>query len=233
MKDLLKTLKSTMNNTPPEYCEGTDKYAVLIDPGHGGVIDGKYVTAPNKMAIHDGWEFWEGLYNRALAWYFAYLLFLDRRKYAILVPGNLDISLRVRVNRANMLAKNPILNGAKVYLHSIHGNYFGLRSVNGVEVYTSPGYTPSDPIATIYFEELTKLGWNMRAGFNEDLQNDPDKEAKFTILTDTNMPAILTETGFYSNPEQARNMCDPYIIYRIATLFRNAHAKVCTLNLVP
>ena len=34
---------------------------------------------------------------------------------------------------------------------------------------------------------------------------DVDKEANYTVLTDTHMPAILTESFFYDNEEECKN----------------------------
>ena len=44
------------------------KFKYLISSGHGGMIDGKYVTAPNKMfTFPDGFVFYEGVFNRLVA----------------------------------------------------------------------------------------------------------------------------------------------------------------------
>ena len=43
------------------------KYTWLIDAGHGGFMDGEYVTAPAKMYEHSPEEiFYEGVFNRQI-----------------------------------------------------------------------------------------------------------------------------------------------------------------------
>ena len=39
---------------------------------------------------------------------------------------------------------------------------------------------------------------------------DPDKESKFTILTKTRCPAVLTENLFYDNEKECRFMMSDY-----------------------
>jgi N-acetylmuramoyl-L-alanine amidase len=38
----------------------------ILDPGHGGMIDGKYQTFPNKMCDHGDFIFYEGVFNRQI-----------------------------------------------------------------------------------------------------------------------------------------------------------------------
>ncbi len=117
----------------------------------------------------------------------------------ILVPECEDISLEERCKRANELKSDL----PKVVI-SIHGNAAGVESANGYEVFTSPGRTQSDDFATIFYhkaQELTHL--KMRQDFSD---GDPDKESRFYILIHTAMPCILTESGFYTNPNECRRM---------------------------
>lgn len=231
MRELLDFIKNAQKRTPSSH-KGGKGPVVLIDPGHGGVINGKYTTDPRKMFNHGDFVFYEGVYNRALAWYTMTALYQSNMNYAILTPSDLDQPLQWRVDVANAMYNQLKKDDIKCYLHSIHGNAFGLESVTGIEVFTSPGYTKSDPIATIYYRSLAQLGWKMRPGFDEDLQNDPDKEAKFKILVDTKMPALLTETGFYTNKNEAKSMMSLYTIRRISDLFVKSHDEVTLLNLL-
>lgn len=105
MKNLLKTVNSVMKNTPYSYEKGKGPI-MLIDPGHGGVVDGEYLTAPNKMSkFDDGWEFYEGLYNRALAWYTAYYMWQEKQNYCILFQGHVDHDVHTRAEYANTYAE--------------------------------------------------------------------------------------------------------------------------------
>ena len=43
------------------------RYNWLLDNGHGGILDGVYTTAPNKMHIFDdGLTVYEGDFNRKI-----------------------------------------------------------------------------------------------------------------------------------------------------------------------
>lgn len=116
-----------------------------------------------------------------------------------------DVSLTERVNTANRLAKSS--EKPCIYV-SIHADAFSDESANGWSVYTSPGTTKSDGIATILFEKAARefTGEYMRSDKYSD--GDVDKEAKFTVLMDTNMPAILSENFFMTNSSN----CHKYLL---------------------
>ena len=101
------------------------------------------------------------------------------------MPENEDISLSKRVHRANALYRQ----NTDSILVSIHANAAG---GTGYEVFTSPGQTTSDVVATVFFkkteEEFPEEA--MRPAYGD---GDPDKEAKFYVLRKTLGPAILTE----------------------------------------
>ncbi len=85
---------------------------------------------------------------------------------------------------------------------SVHANAGGGR---GWEVWTSPGQTESDVIATVVAEEFVKMfrGHNLR---KDTTDGDIDKESKFYVLVKTKMPAILTENFFMDNPDECINI---------------------------
>jgi N-acetylmuramoyl-L-alanine amidase len=224
---LIEKLKTTL---PSEFeFKPRGSVVELIDMGHGGLIHGEYVTAPNKMYNHGDFTFYEGLWTRTIGFLYAYELSVHELGYKIITECNLDYPLAYRVNKANeYMKKNP---SCKYYYHSIHGNAAGVKSANGIEVYTSPGQTLSDSIATIMFENLqNELGWKMRPDSIGD--GDPDKEARFTVLTETDMPAILTETGFYTNFEECKKMLDYSIMQKIIKAFRLTHETVLNKRLL-
>ena len=194
----------------------------LIDHGHGGIVDDVYTTSPSKMYQHKDFVFYEGVFNRAVAWMYAYKLYQRNLGYCIISSSNHDIRLQTRVNSANYLYYK-YREKYRIYFHSIHGNAFEDTSVRGVEVFTSPGPTPADPLATIFYNHLVDLGWKMRS---DGLDGDPDKEAKLFVLMETQMPALLTETGFYSNEAEAKLMKSSDTIDKIADLFLLAHMEI-------
>jgi N-acetylmuramoyl-L-alanine amidase len=229
MKALLKII-SDIKNQIPSYHYGRDsKIVPLIDPGHGGILDCVYTTAPSKMYVYPEFTFYEGVFNRALAWTYASKLNDLDLPYSIIVSEDDDITVPLRVERANNTMQYLSDHKFKCYYHSIHANAFKTHAASGIEVFTSPGKTKSDPIADIFYNHLSNMGWQMRADM---IDGDKDKEAKFYVLTKTRMPAILTETGFYTNKEQAELMRQPITINVLADLFVAAHLQVIKQKLL-
>lgn len=225
--EVIEHYRGLQQLTPQAWMGGKSDQVMLIDMGHGGMdTKGNYVTAPNKMAKHENYTFYEGAWTRAVGWALASLLGEAQRNYIVLTPGFVDIPLTARVHSIEQLKRHLSQRDKKPYVHSIHGNAYGLESVNGVEVFTSPGNTKADPLATVYYEQLEKLGWRMRPGYGD---GDPDKEARFAMLTGPEshgIPSLLTETGFYTNEAQADEMCDIKTITQIAELMLQADIQI-------
>ena len=172
------------------------KIKVLLDNGHGGIVDGVYQTSGKRSPIWpDGRQLFEGEFNRAIVNRVAKLLDNKNIDNMILVPELTDISLGTRVSRAN----KEYVNDKRCIFLSIHANAGG---GTGFEVFTSPGETKSDKHATIYFDEYKKEFPELKPR-KDTCDGDVDKEAKFTVLTKTKMPSLLIETAFMDtlNPD--------------------------------
>lgn len=165
---------------------------VLLDNGHGGLIDGQYQTAGKRKDWGSGSIIYEGEFNRAIVNGIIQELTFANIKYVNIAPEYWDVSLETRVRRANKYAAR-----SSFYL-SVHSNAGG---GTGSEIFTSPGNTKSDKIATIfgheYIEEFPDR--RFRADFSD---GDLDKEQRFYVLVKTIMPAILTENFFMDNREE-------------------------------
>ena len=174
-------------------------YNYILDAGHGGMIDGEYVTAPKKMFDHGDFLFHEGVWNRRVVKLLHEKLIYSGIESKILVPEEEDINLWERVRRANELH----LNSEKPIIYiSIHANAGGGV---GREIYTSKGQTKSDLVADCFFEALEEVLPDQRQRI--DLSDgDQDKEANFYVLKNTKCPAILTESGFMDNYKEAKWM---------------------------
>lgn len=171
----------------------------IIDNGHGGMINGKYVTAPAKMyTFPDGFKVCEGVFNRSVVAKLAYMLTTEGIPFSLCVPENKDISLTERKRRTNEINLN---RGGNTIFLSVHGNAGG---GTGFEVFTTRGETKSDPIAAVFFDELRKEfpGKRMRSDITD---GDVDKEANFTVLM-CQPPAVLTENLFFDNRSDAELM---------------------------
>ncbi len=182
------------------------KYLWILDNGHGGMIDGVYQTPGKRSPVWpDGTQLFEGEFNRAIVNRLMKKCEDNGIDAVNLVDTPKDISLTERVNTANKLAKSS--QKPCIYV-SIHADAFSDESANGWSVYTSPGTTKSDSIATILFEKAARefTGEYMRSDKYSD--GDVDKEAKFTVLMNTSMPAILSENFFMTNSDN----CHKYLL---------------------
>lgn len=195
------------------------KPIVLLDNGHGKETAGK-----RSPIWSDGSQLFEWEFNRDIVRRIAEKLQADGIPYRVLVPEENDVSLTERARRANEYAKE--FNG-KAYVLSIHANAGG---GTGWEVYTSPGQTPSDAIATVFFEEAGREfvpdGWRMRSDYSD---GDPDKEANFAILTKTTCPAVLTENFFMDTEKDCRFIMSEDGRERISNMHVAAIKRVLTL----
>ena len=176
----------------------------ILDPGHGGIdpASNQYVTPGKRSPIWpDGSVYYEGVGNRNIAQLAGNILKAKGAKVFYTVEPNnwKDVSLTARCTTANQIFKAY----PNAILCSIHSNAASDPKAHGYEAFTSPGQTKSDPVATNWLEEQAKKFPNLRK--RTDLSDgDPDKEAKFTILTETTGRAILIEMMFHTNPTECK-----------------------------
>ena len=188
---------------------------VIIDPGHGGYNQARnqYMTAGKRSPVWPtGWQLYEGCFNRAVSSLLSDRLNEAGINYAFTVhPSDFrDPSLTSRVRSANSYhARN---RGA--VLVSVHGNAARSGSASGFEVFTSPGQTRSDLLATEIYNQVNGRGeMVMRHDF---LDGDADKEARFSVLTRTTCPAVLVECAFMTNEADCLKMIDPHFQAQMA-----------------
>lgn len=167
---------------------------IILDNGHGKETAGK-----RSPIWGDGSQLFEWEFNRDIVRRIAAKLDDLAIGYEILTPETNDVSLTERCRRANEIYRNY---NEKAFLVSVHANAGG---GTGWEVYTSPGETKADAIATVFAEEAQRVfvpdGWRMRFDYAD---GDPDKEAEFYILKHTSCPAILTENFFMDTEKDCR-----------------------------
>ena len=164
----------------------------MIDPGHGGSDPG----AIGPGGTHEC--------DIALA-------------VSLMVAGNFSMPggsdecqlSRYRDHFVDLDARCKIANdwAADAFI-SVHCNAADASSATGFEMWTSPGWTPADPIATSLWESFRERFPSMRARLDAS-DGDPDKESKFRVLVGTKMPAVLVELGFISNPEEEQRLLLP------------------------
>ncbi len=169
---------------------------VLIDNGHGALINGSYQTRGKLKDWGDQGVIYEGEFNRAIVGGIIEQLTFLNIDYVNIAPEYWDVSLQTRVKRANQYPKT------NSFFLSIHSN---AGEGNGTEIFTSLGNTKSDKIATIFGEEYKKEFPNrkLRTDFSD---GDLDKEKQFYVLIKTKMPAILVENFFMDNFKEFKDI---------------------------
>jgi len=162
--------------------ERNPKTLWVLDNGHGEDTPGK-----RSPVWPNGQQLFEYEFNRAIVSKLSKRLEDADIDYHVLVPELEDVSLKERVDRVNKLHKDR-----NCVLVSIHANAGG---GSGFEVFTSPGESYSDSVASIFYE-VFEANFPHQKMRNDLSDGDVDKESLFYVLTKTACPAILLESFF-------------------------------------
>jgi len=193
---------------------------IVLDYGHGGMIDGEYQTAGKQYTFTDYSDYWigEGITNRKTAAYLIrYALEAGVRVWDAVArkewteaPRWTDLEQRDTSLSARVAYANALPQRRAIFL-SLHSNAIGNSSVGpsqsarGVCFFTSVGQTTSDKIATSLndaFKAIVYPDMPIRRGDWSD--GDVDYEAGFYVLKNTASAAVLGEIGFFTNITDAR-----------------------------
>ncbi|AHF06793.1 cell wall hydrolase [Desulfitobacterium metallireducens DSM 15288] len=166
---------------------------MLVDPGHGGPDSG--AIGPNQTYEKDN--------NLAIA--LALKDVLEKAGAKVLLTRDKDVSIVNDYSELNDLqARVDLANNNNVDLFvSIHNDSFGKPEVHG----TSTFYDSRNPKSN----ESLHLANSVQNAFIDiiETQNREVKQAPLYVLGNTNMPAILLETAFISNPYEEARLQNP------------------------
>lgn len=163
---------------------------ILFDPGHGGIIDGVYQTSGKRSPKwKDGRQLFEGEFNRDIVERITIMMDRHGFPWIDVVDTLEDKPLHERTKAANKFFHTVTED---CILCSIHANAGG---GTGHETFTSPGLTDSDAFAEVIIKHLVEGFPELRLR-KDTKDGDNDKEAKFWMVTKTNMPAFLIECAF-------------------------------------
>lgn len=177
--------------------QGKSNYLWLIDAGHGGMLNGEYVTAPAKMfTFPDGLTIYEGVVNRQIANLVALKLTEANIDFQFIHDPEEDTSLPVRVLRADA----SFHKDKRAVLVSLHSNAGGGR---GFEIFTSKGQTKSDKIAEVFCKKYKTI-YPYKPFRSDGVDGDFDKEGDLYLLRKTDCPAILIENLFFDDYNEAQ-----------------------------
>ena len=182
------------------------KYLYIFDPGHGGLVDGKYQTAGKRShKFSDGRVLFEGVNNRDNVIRIMKAFKENGLDCVDIVNSEYDVSLVERVKKANKLSKER-----KCIYISIHSdaNGDGVKwdQASGMSVFTSEGQTKSDIFASIVIDSLQENFLSTIKWRTNKTDGDEDQEENFYVLKNTDCPAILCELGFHTNEAETKRM---------------------------
>ncbi len=158
---------------------------VCIDAGHGGRDPGAVGTDPFRLAEKKvTLEISRALEQE-----------LEERGHRVVMTRRTDrtLGLQPRARFANRLRADLFV--------SVHANAAASATAEGMEVYHFPESREGRAVARAVLESLVTAF--------PDHRNRGVKEANFTVLRETTMPAILIETEFITNPRQLEFLSDP------------------------
>ncbi|NRA12000.1 MAG: N-acetylmuramoyl-L-alanine amidase [Crocinitomicaceae bacterium] len=182
------------------------RYTYLLDPGHGGIIDGVYQTSGKRSPEWDDREFpdgspyvlYEGVNNRDVVNRILNALSALNISTKDIVDSESDIGLTERSNRANELHKE-----SPCVLISIHSNAYGSgwTSPTGIDIFIYNGSVSeaTKNMQTVFCDKV-------KAAMNGMTEWRGAKAENFAILRQSNCSSILIEGGFHSNKDEVKLM---------------------------
>lgn len=204
-------MKETFEELVKKYPKGPIN---ILIPGHGGVDKyGVYHIKKegSKQAEVNGKMVYEGEHNRLIK-----DAILEQRpkhlRMVNMVPEVEDISLPERVKRINDAYPVWTDSGFFPIVWELHLNAFN-NSVYGTEVFTTRRDNFSDTMATIWWEEATRIvggkfpDYKWRPDYSD---GDPDKEADFYVIKHSKAYGILMEFFFFDNAYSVDTFLNPF-----------------------
>ncbi len=186
----------------PKPTKPKQRFLWCLDNGHGKLTAGK-----RSPKLKDGSRFFEYEFNRIIVKGIIKELKKHNIKYYNVVPEvNVDNFLKGRVLRANNVPSDI----PKIFL-SVHSNAGPgtWTSAKGLETWFFHGSRTGRKLAAVFQQQLVnELGWT-----NRGIKSQATKQ--FFVLRRTNMPAVLTESGFYNNRKEVYSLLDEKIQQKI------------------
>ncbi|ELS32309.1 MULTISPECIES: N-acetylmuramoyl-L-alanine amidase family protein [Pseudanabaena] len=187
----------TTSNVPITRAQAQNTYSnvngrqiVVIDPGHGG---------PDVGATRNG------VYEKDITLVISKQLgrILQQMGYSVVFTRteDIDLDLDPRVKIAENARASAFVS---VHVNSLDAN---ASQVSGVETYHAPGASLGENLAELVHEQILAItGANDRGV----------RSARFYVIRNTSMPAILVETGYITNPTEASKLVNSAYQQRMA-----------------
>jgi N-acetylmuramoyl-L-alanine amidase len=204
--DLLGLIESPLSPPAPPHRIPAGFDTVIIDPGHGGNDSGAsaHGLQEKRISLDLAHRLSAELRNLGFTVVLTreddtYVSLPDRVKFAQTVPAAIFVSLHC--NYAN----NASARGFQIYRAE------SKRAAVPAVVQTSAG---SEPLAISEAQLAGAIKHSLAEGLPCDHQEI--RTANFFVLRNLDMPALLIECGFLTNPEDARALADPAFRTKLA-----------------
>lgn len=187
------------------------RFLWCLDNGHGSLQSGK-----RSPFFEGGGQLLEWSFNRDIVRRIVEKLDPLGVQFINIVPeDDVDAFLAERVSRANEI-ESP-LGLPKIFV-SIHANAMGVGGwddrFEGLETWYHPNSADGAHIASVFQTALVRALPNWR---DRGLKHHQSGSGKiFYVLRNTNMPAILTENGYYTHPQEAARLMTDDVRQQIA-----------------
>ncbi len=172
---------------------------ILLDAGHGGMINGQYQTRGKQWTHEDGTTIHEGEFNRAIKARVMERLYQQDIPYVDLCPEHSDIPRSKRVRRANVAHKKYSKNTLLISIHANIGHQLG----SGFEVHVSrQASRTSKKFAATFIQSFSKhFPFEKNRGL---------KRKNWDMVYRTEGPAVLLELFFMDQEREAKKyLVDP------------------------
>lgn len=176
---------------------------IAVDSGHGMETPGKRTPAipESWYGKRKGKSIREKEFNKPTAELL--IKALERNGFTTInvSPGTTDISLKERYTAANDAKADAYIS---IHYNASTGTW---NSANGIETIVSQfASAKSRELANIVQQKLVESLGRRNRGVKTDIEQC---KKNLAVLRHTSMPAILTESGFMDNLEEAKTMLDP------------------------
>lgn len=190
----LEATKGRATLVPPPSKVHRSAKVIVIDAGHGGKDFGTH---------NEGF----GYEEKELTLKTAHMVrhYLENLGYRVIMTRKQDLFVPLE-------KRAEIANGEHGDLFvSIHYNFSPSRTAEGVEVYYHQGFELKAARSKELAQEVLK-----RVVKHTGAHSRGVKTANFVVIRQTQMPSVLVEGGFLSNPEERSRIKDPRYLHFLA-----------------
>lgn len=170
---------------------------VMIDPGHGGKDGGCYYGDLRESEL-----------NLAIALHVRD--FLQARGIGVLMTRDTDVMVGESQSKGLYTRAMMSNRSNAVCFVSIHANaYSGDTSIHGIDTYRNAGANEkSEDLATFVQNDVIEATGAKDRGLKYD--------SELVVVREVKVPSALVEVGFFTNPEEFKNLSDDAYRKKIA-----------------